>query len=455
MAKQKRNSGSQSARKMPKAARNLYLLALIVFVVKIIIMLNIPHGGWYGADGENYASGTDGLLNDGIFSKKSILNYWPAGYPILMWILAKISITNLFFLLSLFQTLAYSLAGALFVEQVRRTRLSFLAWWLAIFLYFNPTLSLSSYAVGYESLVASCMLASVALIIRYQLKPSAKELKLTVLWVGLLQGLSAFVQPRGLVMGFFIFLIWGLYLNSRKTLAAIVIAGCAVMAVMPLGLVVRNIKAVNMATISTNLGVTMNIGAGDHATGAYASERNKNWGVNCPPTPPATSVSDSQKVNCVVKWYLTHPVKSASLFFHKSLFYWSPWFGPVAEGTMNRNPWLKVNPLKNIAESSKTGSTLVYGTFGKIVSWLWLLGGLALLVYGFRAVWRLGGLERQLAALAGAPVLLGMLTAAATIGDHRFRLPTLGLSIFLQVAGIMALMRRFPAPTLEGKPKER
>ncbi len=455
MAKSKKYKHRPVSSQRPKAARNLYILALLVFAVKIVVMFNIPHGGWYGADGENYTSGTDGLLNDGLFSKKSILNYWPAGYPILLWILAKISITNLFFVLSFSQSIIYSLSVALFVEQVRRTRLGFLAWWLAIFLYLNPTLSLSSFAVGYESLVASCMLASVGLIIRYQLKPSAKELKLTVLWVGLLQSLSAFVQPRGLLMGFFIFLIWGIYLNSRKTLAAVLIAGCAVMSVMPLGLVIRNIKAVNMATISTNLGVTMNIGAGDHATGAYASERNKNWGVNCPPTPPATSVSDSQKVQCVLKWYLTHPVKSASLILHKSLYYWTPWSGPVAEGTMNRNPWLKVNPLMNIAKSSKTGEKLVFGSVGKVISWLWLLGGLALFGYGFRALWRLGGIERQLALLTATPVLLGMLTAAATIGDHRFRLPTLGLSLFLQVAGIMALLRRFPAPALEGKPQAR
>jgi len=122
---------------------------------------------------------------------------------------------------------------------------------------------------------------------------------------------------------------------------------------------------------------------------------------------------------------------------------------------MARNPWLKIHPLKNIAESSKTGSNLVYGLFGKIISWLWLLGGLVLFGYGFRALWRLGGIERQLALLTATPVLLGMLTAAATIGDHRFRLPTLGLSLFLQVAGIMALLRRFPAPALEGKPQAR
>ena len=51
----------------------------------------------------------------------------------------------------------------------------------------------------------------------------------------------------------------------------------------------------------------------------------------------------------VLKWYLTNPIKTTSLFYHKSIYFWSPWYGPVANGTMARNPWLTINPLKDIA----------------------------------------------------------------------------------------------------------
>jgi hypothetical protein len=44
--------------------------------------------GWLGADGENYFKGVDGLYAEGFFSKADILNYWPAGYPILLWLLS-------------------------------------------------------------------------------------------------------------------------------------------------------------------------------------------------------------------------------------------------------------------------------------------------------------------------------------------------------------------------------
>jgi ABC-type cobalt transport system substrate-binding protein len=53
MAKSKKYKHRSVSSQRPKAARNLYLLALLVFAVKMIIMFNIPHGGWYGADGEN------------------------------------------------------------------------------------------------------------------------------------------------------------------------------------------------------------------------------------------------------------------------------------------------------------------------------------------------------------------------------------------------------------------
>ena len=42
---------------------NFYLIAIpvLAFVIKLITMANTPHGGWLGADGENYLSGVDGL----------------------------------------------------------------------------------------------------------------------------------------------------------------------------------------------------------------------------------------------------------------------------------------------------------------------------------------------------------------------------------------------------------
>lgn len=427
-----------------KLKNRLILVSFAILIAKLIIILTVKNGGWSGADGQSYLKGVDALIKNGWFSKDSILIYWPAGYPILLWLVSFISVSKFLYIVSYLQTILYFLACAYFVERLRLTFLSKLALPTALILGLNPTLSLSSLAIGYESLVASCMLASLALIIRYeQREKNRSNLLWTLLWVGLLQGASAFMQPRGLLIGFSLFVIWGSFDRSWKHFTAIVVLGTCVMFVMPVGLILRNEEAGNGAVISRNLGATMSLGAGDKATGGYTST----GGVPCPAKPPATAVTDSQLVKCSIIWYLKHPGKTAVLAVKKSIYFWSPWYGPLANGTISngtrdRNPWLKIDPVRKM-DSTLAGHKLVNGWLGKVISWIWLLSGLALLFIGMRWLWSLGGLERRVGILTSVPILLAWLTSIGTIGDHRFRLPTMGLSLFLQVAGYFGLKGRF------------
>ena len=80
----------QSSKKGGKENFFLVSIPLLAFVIKLITMANTTGGGWLGADGESYLAGVDGLLAQGYFSDKSILSYWSAGYPILIWLLTKI-----------------------------------------------------------------------------------------------------------------------------------------------------------------------------------------------------------------------------------------------------------------------------------------------------------------------------------------------------------------------------
>jgi len=74
----------------------LYWVAA-AFFVKLLIIFNIQGGNieisgrlflldgvWLGADGENYLKGYEAMSREGIFSKEGILNYWPAGYPLVI-----------------------------------------------------------------------------------------------------------------------------------------------------------------------------------------------------------------------------------------------------------------------------------------------------------------------------------------------------------------------------------
>ena len=224
----------------------------------------------------------------------------------------------------------------------------------------------------------------------------------------------------------------------------------------PAVLMGRNIGAINSATISTNLGTTMFIGIGDGATGGYNGKYN---GVPCPASEKGTEAQvDSAKVKCALTWYVKNPGKTVVLAAKKTAFFWSPWFGPVANGTMARNPWLKINPVKTGIKTQENYD-FVFGGFSKTVSWLWVIGQLVLLFSGLIWLWKMGGNEKLLAKLAGAPVILGWLISMGTIGDHRFRLPQMGLSLFLQVVGFYALRKRLSvatiAPALEGSAKAR
>jgi hypothetical protein len=243
------------------------------------------------------------------------------------------------------------------------------------------------------------------------------------------------MQPRYLLVGVVSILIWGATYLPRKSAIKIVSIAFAAALISPILLIARNDVAINQRSISTNLGVTMAIGAGDETTGSYAR---KGPEVPCLPAIPGAVVTDNDRVKCVLKWYLTNPVKTLKLTLNKSVFFWSPWSGPLADGTMARNPWLKIAPTQSIAKS-QSGVQLVAGPIGKIVSWIWIIGQIAFLFYGFLALRRGDQTSKLIANVALSSVVISWLISVGTIGDHRFRVPTMCLSLLLQVAGMLQI----------------
>ena len=418
----------------------LYAIPLVALFVKIIVMANTPGHGWLGADGDSYLSAVDGLIAQGYFSDKEILSYWPAGYPILIWMLTKVSLVNLGWLISLTQSFFYAYSSYYFTKQLSQTKLRNFVIPVAIVIAINPTLSLSSLSVGYESPIASCMMMILGLILKSKLPTSGSGFKRLVLGVGSFSALATFMQPRWILTSVVIAAIWALTTTSRKQQAIILVAVIGVMAIAPVALVQRNSVAFQKNIISTNLGITMSIGAGPETSGGY-----KHVGPNvpCAANVPASKVSDSELTKCVLKWYLQNPTDTLRLSANKSFFFWSPWVGPMANGTMARNPWQKINPIVKVGSSSKAANDLINGNFGKATSVVWVLGGILLMVAGFIWLFSSRGLLRDLGILALAPVAISFLVSLGTIGDHRFRLPTMPLSLFLQVLGAVALYRRF------------
>ena len=448
-----------------KLRRNLAAIAITALAIKILIILRIqgfdwyqagggnlgkgldelldnnyiPPNAWYGADGENYIRGLQGLVEEGFFSKEGKLTYWPAGYPLLMWPIIELFRGYFFLVLAIVQSFLYAFASLWFVDEVRKTRISKVSYLLALLLAFNPTLTLNTIAIGYELPVVSLSLLSLASLLRYFSEGKSNWVNWEIFCASIAFALATFMQPRLLIIASCFFSLWGISKLKLMYLAPFLILTLGIVTIGPGILIFRNQVANGYSAISTNLGATMQLGAGPGASGGFTTQ---GVGiVDCPDTRGNAAEIDRALVKCVVNWYLENPSNSLLLFLNKSRYFWSPWYGPEANGTMARNPWFKNHPLKFLAQK-KSKSDLIFGKFGKFASWIWMLGGMSLCIYGLFLLWRLGDLERLVALVAVLALAFNLLTSMLTIGDHRFRIPTMSMSIFLQAVGIRGLFLR-------------
>ena len=422
-----------------KLRKYLIAIPLIALTIKFITMGNIQSGAWYGADGENYIMGLDGLLASGFYSEEPKLSYWPAGYPLLLWPIALLTKSLFFYLVSAIQSIFFAYATYFFTNKMAKSSLKNFAFWTSIIISFNPTLSLSTLAIGYEAPIAACFMMITGLIWANTNPNFDKKFWIAVASAGGWLALATFMQPRFLLIAIIIAVMWALRVVGTKNRIRIAALITAIMMVAPAIMIFRNLEVIDKATISTNLGVTMRIGAGPETSGGYVRSGPE---VPCEPKPPATKVTDNDVVLCVIKWYVSNPLDTVRLSFNKSLFFWSPWSGPIADGTMARNPWLKISPVQEIATSSESGQKLVAGAIGTTISYLWLLGQVVLLFIGYRSLRRLGSDEKFFANIVMIPIVLSWLISIGTIGDHRFRLPTMSMSLLLQVVAILAIRKK-------------
>jgi hypothetical protein len=109
---------------------------------------------------------------------------------------------------------------------------------------------------------------------------------------------------------------------------------------------------------------------------------------------------------------------------------------------MARNPWLKISPVQQVQKTAQDGQDLVRGPIGVGVSYFWIIGQVLFLGLGYRALRNLGENERFFAKVLITPVLVSWLLALGTIGDHRFRVPTMSMSLALQVAALLAIRKK-------------
>ena len=192
-----------------------------IFLIKSLIAINISANYfniksapflidniWLGADGENYLAGYGSLLSDGVFSKEGILNYWPAGYPLVIFSLSIFGKSWVLTTLSIFQTLIYAYAVYFFSKQLARTRIRKYSFLVFLLISLNPTLALSSIVIGYESLTASGFLLAIGIIIKDFVEKNEKKFLINLILASAIFGLMSFMQPRLIVAGIVVNLLW-------------------------------------------------------------------------------------------------------------------------------------------------------------------------------------------------------------------------------------------------------
>ena len=297
--------------------RAMIFFSTAILLMKVIWLSSQPGRGLLGADGENYFNSLEGLLKDGIFSEQVNLHYWPAGYPILMWPLAELILNSSLFLVGIIQSLIFAFSVTYFSVELSKSSLKRFSWPAIILLSVSPTFTLNSLVIGYEVTSAVLFLLSIALYLRLIRLDRKSGLTWEAALAALAISISCFMQPRIMLLALGVFIPFAIYHYRGKAIPIFLTLSLGIVALAPATLIFRNIQAQGFAAISTNLGTTMNIGAGPDTTGGYAKTGES---VPCEPVPPATSVTDNELVKCVIKWYLTNPVDAMRLFIYKESY---------------------------------------------------------------------------------------------------------------------------------------
>jgi hypothetical protein len=427
-----------------KDQKKFFIAVGAITAFKLILIPNIQQslvgmhsGAWLGADGETYLAASEAITQEGLFSKSNLLVYFAPGYSIFLSILHLFTGKLLFLLTSLIQTLLYSYSVFFFGKQLLKTKFNKIVLPFGIILLLNPTLSLSSLVIGYESLVVSFFLLAMGFLI---IDLTSKESKLpysSLLISAVLLGLTVWLSPRMILPGFLTLLTWLFFKNKfKKNLLSSLIVMLIFLSFQG-SIIMRNEIATGNLISQSSLGNLAIMGAGPNATGTYT---NKDTGIVCDVEGLDATLSSNKKLMCAINWYKNNPGQGLLLLWKKSYFLWSPWFGPLADGTMARNPYMNFHPVK-VGITTQSQLDFVMGLPGQLVSWILIFGSWFLLILGFRASFKLGGLERVIGNISLMIILSSWLSVLIVQGDHRYRIPFMPFSLFLQFYGYKALRK--------------
>lgn len=422
----------------------LFKFALAITLLKLIIIFNIEPisnysaGAWLGSDTDGYLEGAKSIATDGFLSKSRFLSYYAPGYPFFIFIVDTFFGSKTFLIISILQTIFYSFSIYLLAKQISLMGLRKVAISFVFIALLNPVISLSSMQLGYESIVASLVSVILAILIKNYHDSESKFVTYQIVLVSVLMGISIWFSPRMIHVNLVVLILYASFTKSKSSLIAI-LCGICIVVTFQLAMNARNYIAIGSFTSQTSLGNLALMGAGPMATGTY---KNGPTGISCIVASENEASQNSEKLKCAIKWYVENPLNGAVLLWKKSYFFWGPWFGPLCCGTNGNHPYYQsFHPIKSNITSQQQ-IDLIFGPIGKIISWMWIIGGWILLVLGFINLWSKKGRARIAGLLSISLICLNWLSALITIGDSRYRIPLMSISLLLQTIGLSEFIRR-------------
>jgi len=406
------------------------------------------------ADGVNYQQSISALNTDGLFSKYPGLFFQPAGYPLLIWTISLFGLIPANLVVVLLQSSIHVLSVLFLYSRLQSTQFFKIAPFLFLILMFNPILCMSAMNCGYESLVSSFTIVIAALLI------ASKKIEVRQI-ILVFSILTVMILMNSRFLG--VALITLIYFFSRTEITAlrrsILLSGSACILLPTLLLTFRNEIAVSVKSPATNVGVTLNWGAGDNASGAH--NIHGEFGVPCKTltgsdsllmgkseivatffnlnalnTPADVSDYDTKLRNCVIQWYRDNPSDFIRLFVSKSIFFFSPFTGPLSSGTFEINNGFISKTNMELEKLTKEGNQVNLTKFGYAAAYIALL---FLCLIGVINLYRVdAGVTK---------FVLGILTiqwliSAISIGDNRFRIPAIPLVWIFATYGLVILLEK-------------
>ena len=247
--------------------------------------------------------------------------------------------------------------------------------------------------------------------------------------LGLLLGVCVLIRPVAAPLVLALFVLWLLagFGWRRAALYAGVIGAVALLLVSPW--IVRNIRVMHSATLSTNTGDNLCMSRHVGANGTFDFNNNACFiGFENVPRPEGETERDARNRRLAVDFVRDHPGEEVKLWF-KRIYqtFHADWDGVWAVESYGDNEFM----------SDSTRQTLRWLGTDYYLATL-ALSGVALVLLTVRRTER----DVRWALIPLAIVATVVLPVVATFGDLRFKVPALPLFALLAAVPIVALARR-------------